>query len=127
MSIEDNHRWPRPNHNYVPEYQMSGIPYAETKACNSTTIHFDFDYVTRWIMVSADKDIQLGFNDNDAINNSYYFSIPAGTVTQRLEIKCKKIVIKSTQNANVSVLAGLTNVAANTFPNQTNANGFKVQ
>jgi hypothetical protein len=127
MSIEDNHRWPRPNHNYVPEYQMSGIPYAETKVCaKDATISFNFDYVTRWIIISTDKDIKLGFNHDNTIHGTYYFNIIAGT-TERFELKCKKIVVTSTAEANVSVLAGFTNVLASTFPNQTLDNGFKVQ
>ena len=30
MAIENNTRWARPSHNYVPEYQQSGIPWVKT-------------------------------------------------------------------------------------------------
>jgi len=124
-----DHRWPSPNHNYVPEFQLSGIPYAETKTVNSSaTVTFTFNSVTRWIAISSDKDVQLGFHDDGSIHDLYYFTCKAG-MTQRFELKCKKIVIKNAtlENASVSVLAGLTNVAATSFPDQKNTNGFIVQ
>jgi len=130
MAIEDNHRWPKPNHNFVPEYQMSGIPYAETitPLANGDTHTFTFDQVTRWIVISSTQNVQIGFNDDEDIHTVYYFQMPAG-ISQRFELKCKNVVIKNNggANATVSVLAGLTNVVANTFPDQTNDNGFKVE
>ncbi len=132
MAIEDNHRWPKPNHNFVPEYQMSGIPYAETftPLADDDEYNFTFDQVTRWVVISSTRNIQIGFNDNGEIQGNYYFEMPAG-VSQRFELKCKSLVIKNVDGdgnaATVSVLAGLTNVVANTFPDQTNDNGFKVE
>jgi hypothetical protein len=132
MSIEDNHRWPKPNHNFVPEYQMSGIPYAETftPLADGSRHEFTFDQVTRWVVISSTKTVQIGFNDDGNIHTVYYFQMPAG-ISQRFELKCKSLVIKNIDGngnaATVSVLAGLTNVVANTFPDQTNDNGFKVE
>lgn len=127
-----DHRWPSPNHNYVPEFQLSGIPYAITaNIANNTTESFTFNSVTRWISISSDVDVQLGFNDDETIHGNYYFICKAG-MTQRFELKCKKIVIKKPDtdpetSANVSILAGLTNVASTSFPDQTNENGFIVE
>ena len=89
-----DHRWPSPNHNYVPEFQLSGIPYAITaNIANNATTSFTFNSVTRWISISSDVDVQLGFNDDETIHGNYYFICKAG-MTQRFELKCKKIVIK---------------------------------
>lgn len=124
-----DHRWPSPNHNYVPEFQLSGIPYAESATvADGATTTFEFDHLTRWIAISSDQDVQLGFNHDGAIHGNYYFTCKAG-MTQRFELKCKKIVIKNDSNnaATVSVLAGLTNINSSTFPDQINANGFIVQ
>jgi len=135
-----DHRWPSPHHNSVPEFQLSGIPYAKSTSVEPSTIAtFTFDYLTRWIAISSDQDVQLGFSDNNVIHGTYYFLCKAG-MTQRFELKCKKIVIKNplsgsldaggnyvNPTANVSVLAGLTNINSATFPDQKNDNGFKVQ
>ncbi len=129
MAIEDNHRWPRPNHNFVPEYQMSGIPYAETRAiADEGKYNFTFDQVTRWVVISSTQTVKIGFNNDGDIHTVYYFEMPAG-ISQRFELKCKSILIQNDSGnaATVSVLAGLTNIVANTFPDQTNNNGFKVQ
>jgi len=127
-----DHRWPSPHHNSVPEFQLSGIPYAKSQTvdANGGVATFTFDYLTRWIAISSNQDVQLGFNHDDEIHDDYYFLCKAG-MTQRFELKCKKIVIKNATNneaeANVSVLAGLTNINSATFPDQKNDNGFKVQ
>ena len=65
---EASRRIPRPHHNYVPEYQMSGIPHVETKALPASADNdalnavaageaqidkykISFDSVTRWIEI----------------------------------------------------------------------------
>lgn len=127
-----DHRWPSPNHNYVPEFQLSGIPYAKSATiADGETISFEFDHLTRWIAISSSQDVQLGFHNDDTIHGDYYFICKSG-MTQRFELKCKKIVIKNASGvadpaANVSILAGLTNINSNTFPDQLNANGFIVE
>ncbi len=160
MSIEDNHRWPKPNHNYVPEYQMSGIPFVITKTLttpqregdNNTTLisqtsaencKFSFDQVTRWLIVSnhhhqdnshlriyfnetAFKKALLVDNNGDDKEDKHYYRLDGnGDQTLRLELKCKNIwIYPENANMTVSVIAGLTNVVSNTFPDQTYANGF---
>ena len=72
MSVtEASRRIPRPSHNFVPEYQMSGIPHVETRSLVDATLEggangeanarvsnidsfkFTFDSVTRWITISC--------------------------------------------------------------------------
>ena len=129
MSSKDhNTRVPKPAHNYVPEYQQSGVPFVKTiqslgaEALDSTT---EFTYLTRWIVISTDKDIFLGFNQTGTVDPQKAFIIKAGT-SPRFEIKCKKINLlnNSGSNAKISIIAGLTNILASDFPDQTLANGF---
>jgi hypothetical protein len=122
---EHNHRWPSPNHNFVPEYQQSGIPFA--KKVNSDS-KVEFPSVTRWISISCANDCYINFNQSkpaDIAANEYSFYIPAKTVT-RFELKCKVINVKSVGDVSVYILAGLTNVPTRNFPDQTAANGFSV-
>ena len=73
MSVtESSRRIPRPSHNFVPEYQMSGIPHVETRSLVAATFEaginageaaarvtnidsfkFTFDSVTRWITINC--------------------------------------------------------------------------
>lgn len=154
---EHGRRIPRPSHNFVPEYQMSGIPHVETRtlaarANNAAVIaaidshKFTFGSVTRWIVINnhsnnAGKHLRIYFNETaaktayDSGNNDitdpdsdlHYFVINGDEQTQRLEIKCKELyLIPDTINDTfqVTVIAGLTNVFASDFPDQTKANGF---
>jgi hypothetical protein len=125
MSVEHNHRWPSPNHNFVPEYQQSGIPFAKSVAADSK---LEFPSVTRWISISCESDCYINFNDtkpNDITTEQFSFYIPAKTVT-RFELKCKSINVDSVGGGNIFVLAGLTNIPPKNFPDQTAANGFSV-
>ena len=128
MSSEDrNTRVPKPAHNYVPEYQQSGIPFVKTvpALANNGIDPTSFTYLTRWIVISTDQDIYLGFNQDNIVDPQKAFIIKAGT-SPRFEIKCKKINLlnNSGSNAKISIIAGLTNILASDFPDQTLANGF---
>ena len=163
--IEKNNRWPSPHHNFVPEYQMSGVPYVQTKTISvperdtqgdfktlvdlgdpsATACVITFDQVTRWINVinheNAGKHIRIYFNEtafskaqlinvvdgnNVDAEDKHYYRLDGGMQTNRLELKCKKIWIypEGANTTTFSVIAGLTNIAANTFPDQLKVNGF---
>jgi len=126
--------WPAPSHNFVAEYQQSGIPFVTSSAENEVTdtpIVISFPYVTRWVTVFntdgvANDSIRVGFTRNgvNAVVDANYFVLSGSQSTERLEIKCKEIWIRrhSSGNASFSVLAGLTSVPANSFPVLTGSN-----
>ena len=132
MSSKDhNTRVPRPAHNYVPEYQQSGIPFVKTipALANGNTESIDFDHVTRWFTISTDQNIYLGFSHTGVVDPQKAFLVTSGSVnlmSPRFEIKCKKINLHNLSGspAHVSVIAGLTNILAKDFPDQTLENGF---
>ena len=155
MTSEASRRIPRPSHNFVPEYQMSGIPHVETRnlparannaeiVANISDYRFTFNSVTRWLVVNnhsnnADKHLRVYFNETaaktayDSGNNNtddsdlHYYEIDGDDQTRRLEIKCKEVYLipdKISDTFDVTVIAGLTNIAASDFPNQTKNNGF---
>lgn len=144
-------RYPSPSHNFVPEYQQSGIPFVKTVAlpdmdnAGSAVVKIEFDSVTRWLMFHmdghADKlPVRIYFSEESANNFSSsnnnefdeasgpFFEIHTGEMTPRLELKCKAVWLAVTGNnndpINVSVIAGLTNINALDFPDQTSDNGF---
>lgn len=152
MSIENNTRVPRPAHNYVPEYQQSGIPWVTTKIlpsaanaaaliANISNYKIDFDFVTRWIKIHSHDDgagkvgLRLYFNE-DAAKTAYnelanqdphYYLFDLEEISERLELKCKYIyLVPSEVNkaSNVAIIAGLTNIRSLDFPDQTYNNGF---
>jgi hypothetical protein len=127
LNTSHNTRWPSPHHNFVPEYQQSGIPHAEKKTIGAGTIvQFEFTHLTRWISISSAAACYVNFNDNPAsFNDAKSFYIPANTAT-RFELKCKNINVKGIDTQAVFVLAGLTSIPSQNFPDQTSANGFFV-
>ena len=155
MSDKDhNSRVPRPAHNYVPEYQQSGIPFVrKITLIDGTAVALNFDFLTRWVIIknTSDTTITFGFNgdanqginENTAINVSAdgidldpqdagghkytrlpFVSLAAESETQRLELKCKQIFFKGVAGKTIEVIAGLTNIRSSDFPDQTAANGF---
>ena len=129
---------PRPNANFVPEYQMSGVPHVETRSLDAPEAFnagardigvgykFTFGSVTRWIKITCDKAGRLYFNKTaaDTEADTHYYTLGANS-TVRLELKCKEFyVVPDADATKVSVIAGLTNILAEDFPDQTKANGF---
>ena len=151
---DHNTRVPRPSHNYVPEYQQSGIPFVrEITLVNATPVALNFDFLTRWIIIKNTSNVEItfgfsgdanqGINENTAVkvdangndltdqtanNHLYtrfpYVSLAAGAETQRLELKCKQIFFKGAASKTIEVIAGLTNIRSLDFPDQKAANGF---
>ena len=139
----------KPAHNYVPEYQQSGIPFVKTATTPNVNIDnnvitniadfkIEFDRVTRWFIIHNHDHVDKGHlrvyfskesaeNAFNAGNNDSYFLIDAEAETNRLETKCKEIYILPDDNADnivYSIIAGLTNILSSDFPDQTTANGF---
>lgn len=109
------------NEGYVPAYQGSGKPYAETITTSTTAQEIKFPTVSRWIQVAnlggTGEDLLIGFSEHGVAGteNDYFYRLkPAadgGGSTGRLELKCKSVWIKSSTGTPVcSVIAGLTNI-----------------
>lgn len=139
LNTSDNTRWPSPHHNFVPEYQQSGIPFAKevTLTAANPKAQVLFPSVTRWITITSVSGCYINFNDDLDLfdDNTKAFYVPANTAT-RFELKCKALNIKEGAgnldndpivNQYVYILAGLTNVPPKNFPNQTADNGFAVE
>ena len=111
MSLDHNTRVPRPSVTSVPEYQLSGLPFCQTKSVNGGDEgDFSFKRVTRWIVITSDKPTKVYFKTGNDGDNAQYFNLPENGITPRLEIRCAKLYVKPTGNANISVIAGLTHI-----------------
>lgn len=149
-----NSRWPLPSHNFVPEYQQSGLPFVLTKtllapgddlADSIEDYKIEFPTLTRWIKIHSHDDAAGGVNpktgfrvyfNKDAALTAYnvagaqdqhYYLHDLEEVTSRLELKCKYIYCIPTDKNNaaiVSIIAGLTSIKTKELPDQTYENGF---
>ena len=99
--------------NHVPAYQTSGVPYAKAGVVANAPTKVEFPYVTRWVVVSnpTTGSLRVGFSEagvNPAAAGTNYFTVPAGSVSPRLEIKVSQIWLVGTAEADV--VAGLTGI-----------------
>lgn len=132
-------RNPVPNHNHAAEYQVSGIPFVTGSASSeltseTDTIKIELPSVSRWIVVQCtgsvgakgQASLKFGFSHlgvTSAASGSAlrYFSVPDGSTTGRLEVKCKEIYFAKDgdTNAGFQLMAGLTGVESKYFPTLT--------
>ena len=110
-SKDHNTRWPKSSVNHVPEYQLSGLPFCQTKSVAlNTEDSFTFPRVSRWLSITSDQEVKIYFKSGNDTDNSQYFLLPANTPSPRLELRCSKVYVRPTANASISIVAGLTNV-----------------
>lgn len=131
---------------YVPAYQVSGVPFVTSSqhAITTTPVSIDFPRVTRFISVTNTgvNVLRLGFSEN-GVNGlgqvsgsnqtveheprANYFILPVSGATGRLELRCKSLFIRADTGAagSFSVMAGLTGIDKNQFPVLTGSNFFK--
>ena len=110
---DHNTSWPSPSVTSVPEYQLSGLPFCETKTNAGNSNFQEFKKVSRWIIIHAvGADAKIRFKS--AIDNNQFFVVKADTTTPRLEVRCTKVYFDQDAGAGnkVSIIAGLTNIEA---------------
>ena len=111
-----NMRWPKPHFGSAAEYQVSPWPFCKVA---SGAEEIDFSAVTRWIVITATSgDVKVAFADPEGSWETY-FTVPSGTMSQRLEIKCTKIWV----DAACTVLAGVTSIDTSQFPDISSRTG----
>jgi hypothetical protein len=125
--------WPNLNHNYVPEYQQSVIPYVTSSVTTANGItSVTFPYVARWVVISnqgtsatraVSDNLAFGFSLTGS-NGGNKFIVQAGQTTPRLEVKCTTLFFSGSSSAvPFSILAGLTNIPAGSLPAISASNG----
>jgi len=120
--------WPKgAGPNFVPAYQVSGVPFVTSSLGTDLTtspVQIDFPYATRFFIVNniGTVPIRIGFTENGVNAKgqgevSNYFLLAASGSTGRLEIRCKSLFIRThTTTGGYTLLAGLSGVDAGDFP-----------
>jgi hypothetical protein len=127
-------KWPKPHHGSVPEYAVSGWPCMKSGTATglSTPNTIEFEYVTRWIQITNTGTSALAVSFADPADATptgvpkTYYTVQAGKVSPRLELKCVKLYINTlnpTTPATYSILAGLTAIQADGFPDISGLSG----
>jgi hypothetical protein len=146
---------PRPGPNYVPEYQVSGIPFVTRSIgheVQDSPIKLEFPHVTQWVVIrnlaNSGSDMRVGFTSNGVqggggITGSYaagnaegpqtnaqsrnYFIVPGATQTPRMHLRTKDMyfIRDGSTNSTFTVIAGLTTVHRELFPVLTGSDGFE--
>jgi hypothetical protein len=111
--------------NFVPAYQVSGVPFVTASACSGTPVQVNFPQATRFFVItnqSAHNALRVGFTEN-GINGAVsknYFILHASSSTPRLELRCKSLFLRADAAAVTRVpftlVAGLSAVDAGEFP-----------
>jgi len=106
----------RPGLGHTPSYQSSGIPWLKSDTITSTVTSYEFPNVTKFITILAhgtanNKTVKIAFSEN-GLSTNYFTLYPGEQVT--LEVKVKEIFMTKgdTNDIDVSVCAGLTNIPA---------------
>ena len=133
---------PKPNHNSAVEYQGSCVPFVTSSTVGTTGEKIKFPRVSRFIVVNnthGSQTLKFGFTslgldgpteDSEGYNvtgsNANYFTLAAGQMTDRLEIKCTGVWLKgSGASTGFSLIAGMTNVEPSGFLTLTGSDGWQ--
>lgn len=102
---------PKPGPNFVPEYQVSGLPFVLT---GSGTRNIQFPYATQWIMCkSTGGSFYTGFSTS-SFATGYCFLVPSSGSVGPLTLRVRDLFISG--SGNWEIIAGLTMIEYKMFP-----------
>jgi len=129
--------------NFVPNYQLSAIPYvtssAESEVKHDATIKISFPFVTKYVKINNTGDAplrvsfsQFGVTGSLGTSSANFFIIPtaaAGDVCiQDFDVRCNELYFRaegSATDTDFSVFAGLTPIPSSSFPSMHLGTGFQ--
>lgn len=118
-------KFPEPGYNSVPEYQVSGLPWAQAATVMSGAVNcHPFWRVSRWFAVTnhhATSNVQVGFTSGAWGTGSFYFEVPPATMSPPLELRVTEIWVRGSGSGgtNYSIVAGLTSISPSNAPQIT--------
>jgi hypothetical protein len=122
-------KWPNVGPNFVPEFQISSIPWVTSSQISPDEIKsYKFYRVTRFITVvnaSTTNDLKVGFTKN-GVSGSNYVLVPAGEQLNE-ELKLIELHLRGTGSGatDFSILAGITGCDPRQYPVLTGSVGFE--
>ena len=114
--------------NHVPEYQLSGLPYAKKiTLADGANFTLNLPKVSRWVIISCATDIEIAFSSGGISSGdapTEHFLLRGDTAnngsTGRLELRCTDITFKDVADGSiVYVMAGLTTIDSENSYTQT--------
>ena len=120
-------------HNFVPEYQISAIPYIKSGVINTydngSPAQYDGDGVNIWTVElpkisqwlqfkTSGASVTVYFSKNDAKSQVDGISIGANTITRIMKIRCVNLYFNNAnQTHELEIRAGLTSIDRSEFTN----------
>jgi hypothetical protein len=128
-------------HNFVPEYQISSVPYNKTSADTTSLVvttatgaivpagnaddddktaieRLDFPKITQWIQFKTlvGGQIKVFFSRKDAAaNNNNCINLSENEETYPLRLRCTSLYFINNPNDNLQIRAGLTSIDRSEF------------
>ena len=119
---------PAPGYNFLPSYQMSGIPYVTSSVATAGVTHLSFDRVTRFITVTnRDRDttqINFAFTQNGLSTYNFFQLRDGETFHAEVRVKDLFLTCVSGTTAEYTVFAGMTTINSRDFPILSGSNGI---
>jgi len=137
--------WPKMGPNFVPAYQISGLPFVTSSAGEELTntgnvVKITFPFVTSNIAVTSvgayQGILRVGFTENgvNGIDTHNYITLPVlpdkPITSAQLSIRCKELFLRNDEDDGVSgnavgfsVFAQLTTILGSEFPILTGSGG----
>lgn len=129
-------------HNFVPEYQISAVPFNKTVASSSQIVvvadsgaivdggdpnnlqagqvvieKIDFPKITQWLQFHAPAAIKVFFNRKAAatVDSTDCIQLAEGETTYPLSIRCASLYFVSAAPDTLQIRAGLTSIPSSEF------------
>lgn len=111
--------FPRPGVGFVPEYQVSSIPWVTASIALGTPQRYDFPTVTRFVNVhnsaaTGGAEVRFGWS-YPGVTGSYYFGVsPQESLS--VDVRCTSLFVIATAGTPFQLLVGLTGIEARQMP-----------
>ena len=111
-------------HNFLPEYQISAVPYMRSFTVSALTDEgdnvrsFEFPKITQWLSFNASAGMSVYFCKEDAQASSNGMTIST-TFSYPLYIRCTKLYFNNVDDGakTFSLRSGLTSIQKDEFSN----------
>lgn len=112
-------RPPEAGLNYVPAYQMSGLPYVSgSSVVDDTVSRIEFPFITKFIRIvntsAPGSDLKVGVT-HTGVAGTNFFVVSGGQDSGNIEWRVRDLYLSASGNVEVTVIAGLTGISKNQF------------
>lgn len=119
-------QWPKAGPNFVPAYQISGIPFVqEGNASDGVQAEIKFPYVTKFIYIKARGagTLGVGFSESGLSGSNRITLEDNESVT--LDLRTRSLWVQGVSgSAQYELVAGLTSIGYDQYLDYTGSAGF---